>query len=157
MIRTIREAYRAMHGREPDDASATRMARVMAAIGATQDRDPIAGLIVLLDTYYSVIHADAMSTHRAQATLQETLTSLKTTMEQGQAKMDAVLQRLTNVQARLDNLATRLARLEARPTGLRALFGGGQSPAQQKATAPAIQPKPKPTATTTTQPKNRQG
>jgi len=57
MIRTIKEAYTAMHGKAPDAQTTARLARIMAAAGVTHERDPLAGVIVLLDAYYGNMQA----------------------------------------------------------------------------------------------------
>ncbi len=68
MIRSVDEAYKAMHGHPPDAETAARLRRIMAAAGATRERDPLAGVVVLLDAYASNMQesADAVRTARAE-------------------------------------------------------------------------------------------
>ncbi len=134
MIKTIAEAYQALHGKPPDAETAGRLARIMAAVGATRERDPLAGLLVLLEAYYKGIRCDGESARQARAEAQESLTAVRDALaaldasRQDQHSRDAALEAglksiLQQVRDGNDSLMDVLDRLLAVQNSLSALRG----------------------------------
>ncbi|MCR5256949.1 MAG: hypothetical protein K6E40_02170 [Desulfovibrio sp.] len=112
MIRTVSEAFWAMHGREPDKATAIRLARILVAIGCTRERDPVAGLLVLLDAYYGAVYADAKAVRQARDAVLETLASVRTKDEKiARKERDEILKSLSTLEGRLARIETMIESL----------------------------------------------
>ena len=124
MIRTIQEAYRAMSGKEPDAPTASRLARSLAAIGVTRERDPIVGMLVLLDMYYDAVCSKAITIRKERYAVQTMLDAMRTELAHGQA---AAVQAQATMDDRLYEILDVLSAIENRIIGIQTDLAGVNS------------------------------